>query len=287
MTTPEPNTPPLQAVLDRILASPARDGEIGRFERLLRLREGAPFALQTLAELAAADQDLANRLRLASRRHDSDGPRLITIREALREGGFRAVHCVAIVCSLAGVVGERMRASSHAAWWRDAVRTAIVSQIIAEGWQAHVDHAFAAGLVANIADLALQTHAPELWPPPAGGDEAERAAWGFARRDVAVALVRHWGFPEHVIEATALAPCTCGAAAAPLPLGELIDCARKLGPRSVESGGEAVSLRELFAEEPAFRVSLGGRSLGWLHARTELILETAMIDQASVTALVA
>jgi len=238
--------PSFEVGVARLLARQRPGEELRGLQRLLPLREDSPFTMQTLGEIASADEHQANRLRLASRHNGHSGPALITIRDALRESGHRSVYCVTVACALAGAVDREMRALEHAAWWGGAMRLAILGQVVAAVSRHHADSAFAAALLADLGDLIVRVHFPALAHDAAHrglAPEDERAAWGYSQRDLALALARHWELPPHLVEAIAREDCACAEEPAGTPLYALVDQARALDARlrglgDPTSGGE-------------------------------------------------
>ncbi len=281
--------PTLDAAIAHVCARQQPGAELRSLQRLLALREESPFALQTLGDVCAADEQQANRLRVASSHYA--GTRLVTIRDALREHGYRNVYCVSLVGCFVGAVDAAMLAPAHAGWWRHAVRLAVIAQAVARGTNAHLDTAFAAGLVADLGDLLLPAYFPDLHAEAqrfGPGAANERAAWGYTRHDVAAGFVAGWGFPDETVDAIAGRPCARCADRHPPQLVDVLERAHRVERRYLDHCGSPEGPTQIFPDEPVLAAYLEGHGgLHWLHVLTENMLETAFVDRPRPSTLVA
>jgi hypothetical protein len=273
--------PTFDAAVSHVCSRQQPSPDLRALLRLLALREDAPFAMQTLAEICANDEQQAVRLQVAAHTRPGTAP-LGTLRDGLRGIGYRRAYCVSVACFLAAAVDAPLRAPAHVGWWRRSARRAVIAQQVANGAAEHVDTVFAAAMFADLGDLLLPVYFPDLYaeaerfgPTPAH----ERAAWGYTRQDLAAALVRHWGVPDDVADAVALKPCMHCDHRPGVELVDVLERARHLDQRYLEHCGSPLAPRDIFADEPALADRLereGG--LRWLQSATEHIVETAVLE---------
>lgn len=138
------------------------------------------------------------------------GP-VASVHQALLRLGIVRVRRIAILASLYAAVPFRGRHIKLDMFWRHAIGVAHLSETLAEqlGLEEVTETAFLAGLLHDIALLALQSHfAADFVAARHHAErervslpEAELALFGTDHGELGALIARHWGLPDALVDA--------------------------------------------------------------------------------------
>ncbi len=202
------------------------------------------------------DQALATRLlRLANSAFYGARGQVASVEDAVGMLGLRTVACVVAAVSMCSTLSlVQCHGFRFETYWRHALTTAVLSRELARPATQDPGEAFLAGLLHDVGQLLLVVaHAD--WAERAlqmsreeqiDLCEAERGLIGVGHNEVGAEVMRHWHFPERLVEAVA-------AHHSPLPappgdrlsLSALIHLADQLAHHIEADDGTVVSLESL------------------------------------------
>ncbi|HJM89001.1 MAG TPA: HDOD domain-containing protein [Dehalococcoidia bacterium] len=178
--------------------------------RILEVTEGEQFSAHELAQVISADQALtAKMLRVANSAYYSYPRRISTVRDAVVILGFRAVRSATLASCVMDTLTETTLLNGED-FWRFSVTVGTLSEARARATKTHQpDEAFTAGVIHNIGLLVLDQHLPHQLgetmkfasSEQCSLEAAEREVLGFTDAELGSALLKHWDFPESLVDA--------------------------------------------------------------------------------------
>ncbi|MCK9486931.1 MAG: HDOD domain-containing protein [Dehalococcoidia bacterium] len=177
---------------------------------LLALRQHEPDADARLVEIVGGDSELNRRmLVLGSVSTDVEGKGRSAAGAAIRQIGYRRVHCAAVAVLLVDSLAAGANEFDFLDYWRNAAACAGLAASIADVARSEArDLAYTAGLLHRVGLLALDMAAPDRlailrdavaeqgWSEP-----LEESVLGFTIREVTAALLVKWRLPMDLAEA--------------------------------------------------------------------------------------
>lgn len=177
--------------------------------RLMALVADDNVSFKEVARIIALDPALAGQtLRLANsgllaRRHE-----IVSVLHAIAIVGLNRLTQMVVMAALWRGIPNRTSPFVKA-WWRHCVATAIIAE---QSASLPIDHAYTAGLLHGVGQLALFEHGGQGYAQlvndsVANGldlQENERAAYGTDHAELAGLILKAWGLPEAIQHAAAL-----------------------------------------------------------------------------------
>ena len=177
--------------------------------RLMALVADENVSFKEVAKLISLDPTLAGEtLRLANsgllaRRHE-----IVSVLHAIAIVGLNRLTQMVVTVALWRGIPNRTSPFVKA-WWRHSVATAIIAE---QSASLPIDHAYTAGLLHGVGQLALFGHAAQGYAQLVGDSvasgldlqESERAAYGTDHAELAGLILESWGLPESIQDAAAL-----------------------------------------------------------------------------------
>jgi len=178
--------------------------------RLMALVADEDVPFKEVAKLISLDPALAGQTLglansgLLARRHE-----IVSVLHAIAIVGLGRLTQMVVMAALWRGIPNRT-APFMKAWWRHSVATAIIGEQSAAGLP--IDHAYTAGLLHGVGQLALFEHGAQDYvqlvnDSVASGldlQESERAAYGTDHAELAGLILEAWGLPEVIQDAAAL-----------------------------------------------------------------------------------
>lgn len=255
--------------------------------RMVELTDGDRFSAHDLASVISSDQALTARLlRLANSAYYGFPRRITTVRDAVVLLGFRAVRSSTLVSCVIDTVRESRNIDYHQ-FWQFSVTTGMLAEVLARTEGMHQDHAFTAGVLHNIGQLALDQYAPDAFfdarelarQRGTTLHTAERELFGFSDADLSGALAVRWGFPTALVDAIEhhADPVAAGGA----DLSAFVARARTFAycfglPDGVEAS-EPQELPQEWTQPPLSAALSQAGGVEHLLERTEAFLDTALV----------
>lgn len=175
---------------------------------IIRLASAPDTTPAEMATVLSRDPVLAARLlSVANSPMHARGNRVTSIERAVALLGVKAVKLMALSFSLADDWSRGGDGRARREYWFRSLMTAAAARRWASVLGSTLlEEAFLCGLVSHLGRLILSRQVPDRyadlvvevgsWPT----EDAERAALGVASSDVTVAVLRHWGLPETIVD---------------------------------------------------------------------------------------
>jgi HD-like signal output (HDOD) protein len=177
--------------------------------RLLALVADENVSFKEVARLISLDPALSGEtLRMANSGLYARRQEIVSVLHAIAIVGLRKLTQIVVTAALWRGVPNRTSPFMKA-WWRHCVATAIIAE---QSTEMPIDHAYTAGLLHGVGQLALFEHAGQGYVQLVNDavsssldlQEAERAAYGTDHAELAGLILEAWGLPEILQDATAL-----------------------------------------------------------------------------------
>jgi HD-like signal output (HDOD) protein len=201
------------------LETPAREA-VGQFlkrlpafspvaVRLMALVADENVSFKEVAKLISIDPSLsAETMRMANSGLFGRRQTVHSVLHAIAMVGLQRLTRIAVTAALWRGVPNRSSPFMKA-WWRHSVATALIAEHTAV---VPIDHAYTAGLLHGVGQLALIEHAGQAYVQLAHEavstgqslEEAERAAYGTDHAELAGVILEAWDLPPLMREAAAL-----------------------------------------------------------------------------------
>jgi len=177
--------------------------------RLLGLVSDENVSFKEVARLISLDPVLAGEtLRVANSGLYGRGHEIQSVLHAIAIVGLHRLTRIVVTAALWRGIPNRTSPFMKA-WWRHSLATAIIAE---QSAALPIDHAYTAGLLHAIGQLALAEHGGEDYAALVqdaladGTDllEIERATYGTDHAELAAFILESWGLPESLQDAAAL-----------------------------------------------------------------------------------
>lgn len=177
--------------------------------RLLSMVADENVSFKEVAKLISFDPVLAGEtLRVANSGLYGRGHEIQSVLHAIAIVGLHRLTRVVVTAALWRGIPNRTSPFMKA-WWRHSLATAMIAEHSAT---LPIDHAYTAGLLHAIGQLALMEHGEADYSALANESvangldlqEAERAAYGIDHAELGALILESWGLPESVQDAAGL-----------------------------------------------------------------------------------
>jgi len=229
--------------------------------KLMALVADQDVSFKEVAKVISLDPALSGEtLRLANSGLYARRQEIVSVLHAIAIVGLERLTQIAVTAALWRGIPNRTSPFTKA-WWRHSLATAIIAEQTAA---LPIDHAYTAGLLHGIGQLALFEHGSQdyvrlLSDSVADGLDLqadERVAYGTDHAELGGLILEAWGLPKALQDAVALHhwPSTGGKLAAAVQLGCLV--AEHIGfgacgcHRQLAMGNFPAPIAEIIANKP-------------------------------------
>jgi HD-like signal output (HDOD) protein len=177
--------------------------------QLMSLVADEDVSFKEVAKLISIDPVLSGEtMRMANSGLFGRRQEVRSVLHAIAMVGLQRLTRIAVTAALWRGVPNRTSPFMKA-WWRHSVATALIAEHTAV---VPIDHAYTAGLLHGIGQLALIEHSGQAYVDLVNDavsnglslDDAERGVYGTDHAELAGQILQAWGLPETVREAAAL-----------------------------------------------------------------------------------
>jgi len=177
--------------------------------RLMALVADENVSFKEVAKLISLDPALAGEtLRMANSGLYARRQEIVSVLHAIAIVGLEKLTHIAVTAALWRGVPNRTSPFMKT-WWRHCLATALIGE---QTSALPIDHAYTAGLLHGVGQLALFEHGGEAYVQLVNESvssaldlqQSERAAYGTDHAELAGLILEAWGLPEAVQDAAAL-----------------------------------------------------------------------------------